>query len=67
MIDPELFVVVFTIIIGICLVVQFISDHMKRDGKLTINDSMDSWTITITTNPEEIKRKKRIVINIERQ
>lgn len=67
MIDPELFVVVFTIIIGICLVVQFISDHMKRDGKLTINDSMDSWTITITTNPEEIKKKKRIVINIERQ
>lgn len=67
MIDPELFVVVFTIIIGICLVVQFISDHMKRDGKLTINDSMDSWTITITTNPEEIKRKKRIVINIDRQ
>lgn len=67
MIDPELFVVVFTIIIGICLVVQYISDHMKRDGKLTINDSMDSWTITITTNPEEIKRKKRIVINIERK
>ena len=67
MIDPELFVVVFTIIIGICLVVQYISDHMKRDGKLTINDSMDSWTITITTNPEEIKRKKRIVINVERK
>lgn len=67
MIDPELFVVVFTIIIGICLVAQFISDHMKRDGKLTINESTDSWTITITTNPEEIKRKKRIVINIERQ
>ena len=67
MINPELFVIVFTIIIGICLIAQFISDRMKRDGKLTINEALDSWTITITTNPEEIKKKKRIVINIERK
>ncbi len=66
MINPELFVIIFVITIGICQVVRFICDHIKRDGKLTVNEAADSWTITITTNPEEIKRKKRITLKVER-
>lgn len=51
----------------ICQLVRMICDRKKRDGRIVIDDVTGSWTISITTNPEEIKHKKKITLHIERR
>ncbi|SFU33815.1 hypothetical protein [Butyrivibrio sp. INlla21] len=66
MIDPELFVIIFVVTIGIFQFVSTIRNLIKRDGKIVVNEAADSMTFVITTDPEEIKKKKRITLVVER-
>ena len=65
-INLSIFVVIFLVTLGICQIIYTIYRLRKRDGKLTINEAADSYTITITTNPEEIKKKKCIKLRVEK-
>lgn len=67
MINVQLFIVIFVLTYCICHLVHKICDRHRRDGKIVIDSATDSWTISITTNPEEIKRKKKITLHIERR
>lgn len=67
MINVRLFIVIFVMTFCICQLVRMICDRKKRDGRIVIDDVTGSWTISITTNPEEIKHKKKITLHIERR
>lgn len=66
MIDAELFVIIFLATLGICQLFYSVYTHVKRDGKIIVDEAADSWRISITTNPEEIKKKKCIKLDVEK-
>lgn len=39
--------------------------HKKYDGTLTIDEARDSWTVHITTDPEEVKFKESISLSVD--
>lgn len=64
MINLKLFIVIFLITLVICQLVHTALSK-RNDGKLIVDETADSWTISITTSPEEIKRKKKIRLDVE--
>lgn len=51
-------------IILLFLVLKRVFKHY--DGKLVVDEARDSWTVTITTKPDRIKKKKSIELKIEK-
>ena len=39
----------------------------RRDGRIEIDEARDSWTVAITEDPERIKKKKNIVLRVEKK
>ena len=54
------------IIESIILLFIVLKRVFKRfDGKLVVDEARDSWTVTITTKPGKVKKKKSIELKIE--
>ena len=47
-----------------CMLVRIFVVDRKVDGKLTINEARDSWTISIKTEPEKLKKRKYLRLYI---
>ena len=47
----------------LCFCLQLL--HKKYDGTLTIDEARDSWTVRITTDPEEVKFKESISLSVD--
>lgn len=43
----------------------FIHGLNKPDGYLVVDEAADSWTVSITTDPEEIKTKYMVCLKVE--
>lgn len=54
------------LIVSVIQLICVISEAKHIDGKLVIDEAADSYTIHITTDPEEINRKDFIKLRIEK-
>ena len=57
----------FAVILAVLLILSwgiFLS-KTKVDGRLIIDEAADSWTISITTDPETIKKRKSITLTVD--
>lgn len=60
---------VLVIILSILLIFSwglFIFASNQKDGRLIIDETADSWTVSITTDPETIKRRSVIILTVDR-
>lgn len=58
------------ILLGIIIFESFLlllCTFKRRDGRIEIDEARDSWTVAITEDPERIKKKKNIVLRVEKK
>lgn len=58
-------IIIFLIIIVICQFFYIVRLHRGYDGKLEVNEARDSWTVSIRTHPEDVKKKRCIRLRVE--
>ena len=56
-----IFLIVLSFFLGI-LVANTYYDHKKSDGRLVVD--YDSYFVAITTKPEDLSKKKRIILRV---
>lgn len=58
-------VIIFLIVLSFCLGILVTNTyyiHKKSDGRLVIDD--DSYFVAITSKPEDLSKKKRIILRV---
>lgn len=58
-------IIIFVLVINLILSWVMLFHVTKTDGRLIVDEAADSWTVSITTNPEEIKHKKSINLTVD--